>query len=345
MKALRLHEWGGPLRLEDVPDPAPGPGEVLVEVEACGAGRTVLNCIRGDLGNEPDRLPRTPGHELVGTVRACGAGVDRARQGELVAAYFYLSCDACGPCYSGMQSCCENLAGYLGVDRDGGYAELVTLPAHLALTLPEGLDPVTATVVPDAVATPVHVAGVANIRAGDRVAVVAAAGGVGVHMCQVAALHGATVLGLETGRAKLDFLAGELGVDVADSSDFGRVALPASWRGGADVVVDFLGSAESLRWSLDALAVGGRLVVLTTFKDVDVSVSPRQLVTGHRAIIGSRYCGKAEFARAAELVARGAVRAVIGARAGLEGVDELHAGLEAGDVVGRGALVLGAGRP
>lgn len=339
MKALRLHEWGGPLRMEDVPDPAPGPGEVLVEVRACGVGRTVLNCIGGNLGSEPDKLPRIPGHELVGTVRACGSGVDPGREGESVGAYFYLTCGECRACYSGMQSCCENFAGYLGVDRDGGYAELVTLPAQSALPLPEGLDPVSATVVPDAVATPVHVAGVAHIRAGDRVVVVGAAGGVGVHMAQVAALHGATVLGLDTGVAKLDFLAGELGVDVADSSDFNRVTLPAVWRRGADVVVDFLGSADSLRWSLDALAVGGRLVVMTTFKDVDVSVSPRQLVTGHQAIVGSRYCGKAEFMRAAELVARGDVRAVIGARAGFDGIDGLHARLWAGDVLGRGVLV------
>ncbi|MBO0826246.1 MAG: alcohol dehydrogenase catalytic domain-containing protein [Streptosporangiales bacterium] len=339
MKALRFHEWGGPLRLEDVADPTPAPGEVLVEVRACGVGRTVLNCISGNLGSEPDKLPRIPGHELVGTIRACGSGVDSGREGELVAAYFYLTCGECRACYAGMQSCCENFAGYLGVDRDGGYAELVTLPAQSALPLPEGLDPVTATVVPDAVATPVHVAGVANIRAGDRVVVVGAAGGVGAHMAQVAALHGATVLGLDVDRRKLDFLADELGVDVADSSDFSSVRLPVAWS-GADVVVDFLGSAKSLRWSLDALGVGGRLVVLTTFKDVDVAVSPRQLVTRHQTIAGSRYCGKAEFMRAADLVARGDVRAVIGAQVGLDGITALHDRLAAGEVMGRGALAL-----
>lgn len=340
MKALRFHEWGGPLRLEDVPDPAPAPGEVLVEVQACGVGRTVLNCIRGNLGSDPHKLPRIPGHELVGTVRGCGSGVDPGREGESVAAYFYLTCGGCRPCYSGMHSLCENFAGYLGVDRDGGYAELVSLPSQSALPLPEGLDPVTATVVPDAVATPVHVAGLADIRAGDRVVVVGAAGGLGAHMSQVAALHGGVVLGLDADARKLDFLAGELGMDVLDSSDFSSVRLPAAWSGGADVVIDFLGSAKSLSWSFDALAVGGRLVVLTTFKDVEVSVSPRRLVTRHQTILGSRYCGKAEFMRAADLVARGDVRPVIGAEVGFDGIPRLHDTLGAGEVLGRGALVL-----
>ncbi|MGH9102251.1 MAG: alcohol dehydrogenase catalytic domain-containing protein [Acidimicrobiales bacterium] len=341
MRALRLGSWGGELVLEEgVPDPEAGPGEVLVKVLACGIGLTVLNCVRGDLGADPANLPRIPGHELVGVVTGCGAGVDRSRTGELVAAYFYLSCGHCPACYRGSHSLCESLGGYVGVDRDGGYAELVALPAANALPLPPGIDAVEATVVPDAVATPVHVAGVGRVGAGQRVAVVAAGGGVGVHMVQVARLHGADVAGLEASDEKLAFLESELGVVAIDSSDFGRAQLPGPWRGGADVIIDFLGSRASLAWALSSLDLGGRLVVVTTFPDVDVPLLPRDLVLRQRSVLGSRYCGKAELLEAAALVRSGAVRPVIGERVSLAGVEAVHGQLREGSLLGRGALVL-----
>lgn len=343
MRALRLLEWGGTPVLGEHPDPVAGPDEVLIQVQACGIGLTVLNCIRGDLGAEPGHLPRVPGHEVVGTVVDCGAGVSRSRLGELVTAYFYLHCDRCGPCVRGAQSRCENLSGYLGVDRDGGYAELVALPSRNAVALPDSLDPVEATVVPDAVATPVHVAHRAGIQPGQRVVVVAAGGGVGAHMVQVARLYGGRVIALEANEDKLRYLESELGFDVMDSSDFSGVRLPQAWHHKADVVVDLLGSATSLRWSLDALDTGGRLVVVTTFRGVDTILSSRELVLGEKAMIGSRYCGKGELLQAGALLARGDIQAVIGRRVTLDGVEEVHDLLRRGELVGRGALVMAGG--
>lgn len=343
MRALRLLEWGGTPVLGEHPDPVAGPDEVLIQVQACGIGLTVLNCIRGDLGAEPGHLPRVPGHEVVGTVVDCGAGVSRSRLGELVTAYFYLHCDRCGPCVRGAQSRCANLSGYLGVDRDGGYAELVALPSRNAVALPDSLDPVEATVVPDAVATPVHVAHRAGIQPGQRVVVVAAGGGVGAHMVQVARLYGGRVIALEANEDKLRYLESELGFDVMDSSDFSGVRLPQAWHHKADVVVDLLGSATSLRWSLDALDTGGRLVVVTTFRGVDTILSSRELVLGEKAMIGSRYCGKGELLQAGALLARGDIQAVIGRRVTLDGVEEVHDLLRRGELVGRGALVMAGG--
>lgn len=343
MRALRLLEWGGTPVLGEHPDPVAGPDEVLIQVQACGIGLTVLNCIRGDLGAEPGHLPRVPGHEVVGTVVDCGAGVSRSRLGELVTAYFYLHCGHCGPCVRGAQSRCENLSGYLGVDRDGGYAELVALPSRNAVALPDSLEPVEATVVPDAVATPVHIAHRAGIQPGQRVVVVAAGGGVGAHMVQVARLYGGRVIALEANEDKLRYLESELGFDVMDSSDFSGVRLPQAWHHKADVVVDLLGSATSLRWSLDALDTGGRLVVVTTFRGVDTILSSRELVLGEKAMIGSRYCGKGELLQAGALLARGDIQAVIGRRVTLDGVEEVHDLLRRGELVGRGALVMAGG--
>ena len=339
MRARWIDEWDGELRDGDRPRPEPGPGDVLVDVEACGVGMTVLNCIAGDLARGPLEEGRVPGHELVGRIAATGEGVDPARVGERVMAHFYLFCGACPRCLGGQEPLCEDLAGYLGVDRDGGYAELAAIPARNAVAVPDGLGPVDATVVPDAVSTPVHVARRAAIAPGDRVAVVAAAGGVGIHMVQVARLHGAEVAGLEASDAKRRYLEEELGVAAVDSGDFGAVRLPSAWHGRADVVVDLLGSEASLEWSLGALDRGGRLVVLTTFRDVCVSVSPRELVLGEGAVLGSRYAGRRELHLAAALVASGRVRPVVGRRATVGDVDGLHRAIRDGELIGRGALV------
>jgi propanol-preferring alcohol dehydrogenase len=338
---LSLREWGGDVKPEHRADPAPEPGEVLVAVQACGIGLTVLNCMNGDLGADPRDLPRIPGHELVGTVLDRGAAVDRPRPGDLIAAYFYLHCDSCPACWRGDHSCCENFGGYLGVHRDGGYAELVTLPRQNAIALPRGMDPAEATVVADAVATPVHIARRAGITRGTRVAVIGACGGVGAHMVQVARLFGGQVAGLEGSAAKLAYLESELGVAAVDSADFARARLPRAWQRGADVVVDFLGSRDSFRWSLDALAPGGRLAVVTTFAGVTAELTARELVLAQTSVIGSRYCGKGEFAEAAAMVAAGEIRPVIGRKTDMDSVDEAHGLLRRGELIGRGALVMG----
>lgn len=341
MRARRIDGWGEEPALVTLRDPAPGEGEVLVRVEACGVGLTVLNCIDGDLGSAPEHLPRVPGHELVGTIASVGPGVAHERVGERVVAYFYLFCGACPRCLAGRESRCERLAGFVGVHRDGGYAELVTLPTRNAITLPRDIDPVLASTIPDAIATPVHVVRRAAVETCDRVAVIAAGGGVGVHMVQVAATRGAEVLGLDVSADKLSFLRDELAVEAVDSSDFSAIDLPPSWAHGFDVVVDLLGRRESLRWALDNLALDGRLVTLTTFPGVEVAVSPRELVFSQLSVLGSRYASRHEVVEAARLVAAGRVRPVVSRRAGLDDIDGIHEALRAGELLGRGALVFG----
>jgi D-arabinose 1-dehydrogenase-like Zn-dependent alcohol dehydrogenase len=339
MRAAWLEQWGGELHHGERTRPSPGDGEVLVEVEACGIGLTVLNCIRGDLGDGSDNLPRIPGHELVGRIAELGSGVHPSRLGERVMAYFYLFCGRCRMCLAGAEPMCQNLAGYLGVHRDGGYAACAVLPARNAIPLPEAIQPSDAAAIPDAIATPVHVAARAGIAPSDRVAVVAAGGGVGIHMVQVARLHGADVVGLDAVESKLAFLSDELGVGVVDSSDFASARLPARWHGQADMVVDLLGTRPSLEWSLDALASNGRLVVLTTFRDIDMTVRPRDLVLTQASVMGSRYAARHELLLAARLVASGQVQPVIGLRVRIDDVESAHRDLRAGRLLGRGALI------
>jgi len=339
VRAAQISAWGGGLELVERPEPVAGEGEVLVRVEACGVGLTVLNCIRGDLGNDDANLPRVPGHEVVGVVDAVGAGVDRRLEGERVVAYFYLSCGACTECLAGFEPLCRRHAGYVGVDRDGGYGELCVLPAFNALPLPPALDPVTATTIPDAIATPVHVARRTSVGPGSRVVVVGAGGGLGIHMAQVATAYGAAVLALDVEAEKLAYLERELGVAAADSSDFGRIRLPAAWDGRADVVVDFVGTRASLEWGLSALGPNGTLVCTTTFRERTFELAPRDLVMAQATVAGSRYASRAEVGIAASLVAADRVRPVVGRRVGLDEIESLHDDLRDGSLLGRGALV------
>jgi D-arabinose 1-dehydrogenase-like Zn-dependent alcohol dehydrogenase len=334
----RVHHWGQEPAWENFARPDPTPGEVLVEVEACGIGLTVLNCIDGQLADDPSLLPRVPGHELVGRVRALGDGVDPALEGRRIVAYFYLSCGSCAECVAGRDSRCRRLGGWVGVHCDGGYAPWTTLPARNAIPVPEELDPVQATVVPDAVATPVHVCGTrAAVGPDDRVAVIGAGGGVGIHMAQVARLRGARVAGLDVVEEKLATLE-ELEVQPIHSGDVGSLD-PSFWREGPPtVVIDLVGSEATLAWAAQALDMGGRLVLLTTFRDRTTRVDPRAMVFRETAVIASRYASRWEVAQAAALVATGRVSPVIGAIVGPEAVPGVHSQLREGSLLGRGAL-------
>ncbi len=337
MLGYRFHEWSTEPVWEEIADPSPGVDEVLIEVEACGVGLTVLNCINGDLSDDPALVPRVPGHELVGRVTAAGQGAMEL-VGTRVAAYFYLVCGSCAACTSGFDSRCANLAGWVGVHRDGGYAPLTVLPARNAIPLPDEVDPVAATVVPDAVATPVHVAGRAGIGPDDRVAVIGAGGGVGIHMIQVARHRGATVAGLDVVDAKLAEIE-RLGAAPVRSPDLGAVDPSALFDTGAPtVVIDLLGRPGSMEWAVGGLAPGGRMVALTTFRDRPAKVESRDLVFREISVIGSRYATRAEVSEAAQLVATGAVTPIIGATRGPSDVLDIHHQLRDGRLTGRGAL-------
>lgn len=337
MECLELTEWGGPLRRAERDVPTPGPSDVLVDVEATGIGRTVRNVIEGNLGDDPDDLPRTPGHEVVGTVAETGDGVTHLQTGDRVTAYFHIVCGHCTACRSGHDSLCENHEGWISVDTDGGFAEYTRLPAKNAIAIPEGVPAAEATVIPDAVATPYHVANQrANVGRGDEVVVLGAGGGVGIHMIQVASYFGANVSAVDIAADKLDRCA-EVGAtrvhDPGPENDLGDLA-DVSY----DAVIDFTGDTELLEASLDLLGPRGRLVNLTTFPGNEMALSPRAEVMNELEVVGSRYCSKHELQRAAELVADGVVEPVVSAVTDLDGTVDLLRRVVDNEIVGRGAM-------
>jgi len=122
MKAMVLTQPDTPLAATVMPDPAPGPGQVLITVHACAVCRTDLHVIDGELPHP--RLPLVPGHEIIGTVLACGPGAERYRPGERVGVpWLAWSCGECGYCRSGRENLCDR-ARYTGYQVHGGYAEL-----------------------------------------------------------------------------------------------------------------------------------------------------------------------------------------------------------------------------
>ena len=136
MQAMVLHKAGEALRAEAREPPAPGPGQVLIEVAACGVCRTDLHILDGELAQAA--FPIVPGHEIVGTVSALGAGVERLAVGQRVGVpWLGWSCGACAYCRSGCENLCAS-ARYTGYQIDGGYAGFTLADARYAFPLPAG---------------------------------------------------------------------------------------------------------------------------------------------------------------------------------------------------------------
>ena len=142
MRALRLSNPApaetGPLQEVELPDPEPGPDEIVVAVAACAVCRTDLQLVEGDIATR--RLPIIPGHQVVGGVEAVGAGVDGWAVGERAAVGWLAgTCGTCDACRAGRENLCR-AAQFTGWDRDGGFAEKIAVRADVALRLPDGFD-------------------------------------------------------------------------------------------------------------------------------------------------------------------------------------------------------------
>jgi len=134
MKAMILEKPGQPLKLVQRPDPQPGPGQVQIAISACGVCRTDLHVVDGDL-TEP-RLPIIPGHEIVGTISALGAGVDNFSLGDRIGVpWLGHTCGCCSYCNSGAENLCDD-PGFTGYQIDGGYADVTVADARFCFPLP-----------------------------------------------------------------------------------------------------------------------------------------------------------------------------------------------------------------
>jgi D-arabinose 1-dehydrogenase-like Zn-dependent alcohol dehydrogenase len=343
MKAIVLHELGGPLKLEDVPKPQPGPGEVLVRVRACGLGLTLV-WNRNGRGGTAGKLPRIIGHEVAGDVAEVGPFVEGFTPGDRVNVYYYLTCGNCRWCNRGRDDLCDHHAGVVGRQIDGGLAEYVKLPARNICHIPPEVSYADAAVTADAIATPVHVLRErAQLRAPDTVLVVGAGGGVGIHMVQMAKVLGASrVIAVDISAEKLT-LAKENGAD--DTINSREVSFDAEVRRltngrGVDVVVEMVGVAETLERSLHSLGTGGRLVWVGSYDGKATLPVTQGSLRGECLLMGTRYCARHELAEAVELVASGRIRPVITRLCQFEEADAVLRSIERMELPGRACAML-----
>ena len=344
MKALVLHEWGGPFKLEEVPVPKVGPREALVKVRACGVGLTLNWIARGFSGGT---VPRIIGHEIAGDVVETGTQVTNVKVGDRVCVSFYLTCGTCEFCRKNRETLCRNFRGYVGTTIDGGYAEYTTLPEENLTPIPDELSYEEACIIPDAIGTPLHaIRERAQVKPPDTVMVVGAGGGVGIHAVQMAKLFGAWVIAVDISDDKLARTR-EFGADAViniSREDFAGEAKRLTGGKGVDAVLDFVCTTDTLNKDFNSLNRGGRLVCLAYGRvapgEAFLAAPPGVILANEYTITGSRCVTKQELAETIQLVMRGQIKPVISQRFSLEEVPEAHKLLEEGKIFGRAILVM-----
>jgi propanol-preferring alcohol dehydrogenase len=335
MRAMVLDEFGGDFRLERRAVPVPDHGEVLVKVVAVGAGVTHELAREGALGGS---VPRVHGHELSGTVVTLGPGVDGWEVDDRVTTSFYVLCNRCEWCASGRETLCENFGGFIGVAVDGAFADYVVLPSTNLVRIPDGVQLRDAGLVGDAIATPYHaVTERLRLRAGQRVAVVGAGGGLGVHVLQMIRAFGGIAIAVELDQAKADAIErlGLADVIVVPDGPVWAAEFRNAAGGSVAGVIDTVATGETLEEGFRALGRAGTLVALGHVPGAELRIDPERLLAEELVVAGTRYATRAEIAQAMELVRLGKVRPIVGARLPLEELNEALRRARDGGVFGR----------
>jgi NADPH:quinone reductase-like Zn-dependent oxidoreductase len=343
MQAVRFHRHGDPsvLVCEDAPDPACGPGQVLVRVRACALNYLDLWQRRG-LERVRIPLPHISGADVAGEIVEVGPGVAAYGPGLRVMLQPGLSCGVCAECLGGTDNRCARY-DVLGYQSDGGYAELVAVPAANVIALPDAVDFVLAAAFPLTFLTAWHMLHTrAGVTARDTVLVIAAGSGVGQAAVQVARAAGARVIATAGGAARLERVRALGAEEVVDHHADDVVARVKAWtnRRGVDIVIEHVGAATWER-SVRCLARGGRLVTCGATTGHDVPLDVRHLFARQLSLIGSYMGSKIELLRAAELFFAGVFRPVVDRTFGLSEAEQAHRFVESGGHFGKVVLVAG----
>jgi len=339
MKAIVIHQTGGPevLQYEDVPTPKPEAGEVLLKVGAVSVNQSMDIGVRSGKYNIKPTLPHVPGIDPSGTVVELGEGVEGPPIGTRVATMSTARCGKCENCLSGQGRCHQ--PGHIGLQRWGGYAEYVRVPAANVFPIPDHLSFGEASVVSRHFPTAFsQMEDRAKLQPGEWILVMGAAGALGSCIVQVARHIGARVIaGAGSDERVRACLANgaEFGVNYR-AQELAAEVLRITDGHGCDVVVDNIADPELWQGSFESVGYSGRLVTTGAHAGPIVPLNVRRLYNRHISIIGGAGGNTPERTRRAlDAAAAGQVKAVIGKVMPLREAAEAHRLVEASAVIGK----------
>jgi len=287
LKAVRIHEFGGPevLRYEDVPDPQPRKDQVLIRVKACAMNHLDIWVRKGLPGVN---LPHILGSDIAGEIVAVGEYLSGFKPGQRVLLAPMHFCNHCAKCVAGLQNQCREFTA-LGNGVDGGNCELIAVPAVNVIPIPDSLDFNQAASVPLVFLTAWHMlVGRAGIRLGQTVLVLGASSGVGIAAIQIAKLFQARVITTAGDEKKLE-KARALGADYGINHYQQKISQEVrkiTNKEGVDIVVEHVGAAT---WdeSMKSLKAGGTIVTCGATTGPNVGFDLRFLFSRQLTLLGS----------------------------------------------------------
>jgi NADPH:quinone reductase-like Zn-dependent oxidoreductase len=313
VKAAYFKEHGGSDKIlyGDYRDPSPGPDEAVVRVRACALNQVDMLLLDGRFP-PPEGLPHVNGCEVAGTIEALGPGVSGPARGQRVIVFPGLSCGTCEFCLRGERTLCLRY-GYIGAHKDGGYAELVRVPASSCLPLADALGFEGAAALPLAFLTSWHaLLAKAELKPGQTVLVHAAGSGVGSAAIQIARLAGARVMTTVGSDDKIEFARG-LGAEHVVNyrrQDFVEEAKRWTGKRGVDVVVEHIGG-ETFERSTYALTRLGTLVSIGSHDTHWGRVDLRHVYSKNLRIVGTNLGSVVELRTVLDEVLAGRLRPVV----------------------------------
>jgi NADPH:quinone reductase-like Zn-dependent oxidoreductase len=344
VKAVVFHEFGNSdvLRLEELPDPVAGAGEVVIDVTATALNHLDVD-VREGVSRFPVEFPHILGVEPVGRIEALGEGVEGWQPGDRVAAYLIAVCGACTYCRSGRESLCTAPAWFVSMGSGGAYAEKVLCKATQLVRIPDGVTDVEAAASHIAFGTAWHMLVTrAKLRPGETVLVNSVGSGIGSAAVQVAKLSGAFVIGNSSRDDKLA-KAKELGLDVGvnyTTQDVAEVVMEVTDGHGVDVVYEHVGG-ELFQQGLDSLAKDGRLVVCGAHAGEVVPFDVIPFFRRQLSVIGSFVFDRREAETVFRLIARGDLKPQVAATFPLEQAKEAMDLMESREFFGKIVLTPG----
>ena len=330
MKAIVFHEFGGVdvLRLEEVPDPKPAPGQVAIDITASALNHLDVD-VREGVSRFPIELPFIPGVEVVGRIRELGDGVEGWQVGDRVMVNLMDTCGDCRFCRTGRESLCLT-PGFVSFSTSGGYAEqLVCAVGHL-LRIPDELSDEAAASLQIAFGTAWHMLFTrGRLALGETVLINSVGSGIGSAAVQLAHLAGATVLGNASSDEKLA-RAAELGLDHGinhATQDVVAEVMRLTDDRGVDLVFEHVGG-KLFQDGLDSLGKDGRLVICGGHSGEVVPFDIIPFFRAQKQIIGSFVYNREEVKSCLELAKDGKITPLVHAKFPLADAREAMAMME-----------------